>query len=170
MKLRDARAADLDALVELERACYPPDQAYSRDEYRYALTRAKAINLVGEEPSEARRKRAPERPPEGVARSGAVGPVGFVGAFHHSTQRVGHVYTVNVHPKERGRGLGRALMEACEDRLRALGMRRVILEVNVENAAAFRLYERMGYARVRLLEDYYTQYPVNDAWLCAKEL
>jgi ribosomal protein S18 acetylase RimI-like enzyme len=96
--------------------------------------------------------------------------VGFVGAFHHRTQRLGHIYTVNVHPKERGRGLGRALLSACEERLRALGMTRVLLEVNVENADAIRLYERAGYARAELLKDYYTTYRVNDAWLYAKTL
>lgn len=135
--------------MELERACYPPNQAYSREEYRYALVRAKAVNLVLEEGGAA---------------------VGFVGAFHHRAHRLGHVYTVNVHPKERGRGLGRVLMSACEDRLRALGMMRCALEVNVENEDAIRLYERCGYERRELLKDYYTQYRVNDAWLYLKRL
>ena len=149
MTLRDARLADLDALLELERACYPPNQAYSREEYRYALAKAKAVNILAEE-----------------------GPaiVGFVGAFHHASHRVGHVYTVNVHPKERGRGLGRTLMEACHDRLRGLGMRRCVLEVNVENDAAMRLYETAGYTRLERLKDYYTQYRVNDAWLYVRDL
>lgn len=147
MPLRDARPSDLDALLDLERACYAPPQAYSREEYRYALTRAKAVNLVLEE-------------------DGRI--IGFVGAFHHRTQRVGHIYTVNVAPSQRGRGLGRALMQACEERLATLGMTRVVLEVNVENAEAIRLYEKCGYAQVQRLVGYYTTYPVNDAWLYVK--
>lgn len=147
--MREASARDLEALLALENDCYPPNQAYSREEYRYALTRAKAVNVACEE-------------------AGAL--VGFVGAFHHATQRVGHVYTVNVHPKQRGRGLGRALMRACEERLRALGMTRVVLEVNVENVDAIRLYESCGYRRVRTLKDYYTQYRVNDAFLYERRL
>lgn len=149
MRLRDATVDDLAALLDLENACYPPNQAYSREEYRYALARAKALNLILEE-------------------RGAV--LGFVGAFHHRLHRLGHVYTVNVHPKERGRGLGRHLMSACEDRLRDLGMRRCMLEVNVENEDAIRLYERCGYTRVERLKDYYTQYRINDAWLYVKDL
>lgn len=149
MTLRDARPEDLDAIVALEQECYPPNQAYSRAEYHYALNRAKALNIVLEE-------------------GGHI--TGFIGAFHHSSHRAGHVYTVNVHPKQRGRGLGRLLMSACEERLRAMGMKRVLLEVNVENADAIRLYERCGYARLRLLKDYYTQYRVNDAFLYAKPL
>lgn len=147
--LRDATLDDLPALLDLENACYPPNQAYSREEYRYALSRAKAVNLLLEDGGAA---------------------TAFVGAFHHRSHRVGHVYTVNVHPKERGRGLGRVLMAACEERLRGLGMRRCVLEVNVENEDATRLYERCGYQRLQRLKDYYTQYRVNDAWLYAKDL
>lgn len=147
--MRDATIDDLDVLLELENACYPPNQAYSREEYRYALARAKAVNLLWRE-------------------GGAV--TGFVGAFHHRQWRVGHVYTVNVHPKERGKGLGIRLMDACEERLRTLGMTRCVLEVNVENDAAIRLYEKAGYERLDRLKDYYTQYRVNDAFLYGKRL
>lgn len=150
MSLRDARREDLPAIVALEEACYPPSQAYTALEYRYALLRAKAVNLVMED--------------------GGDGLVGFIGAFHHKARRAGNIYTVNVHPRARGRGLGRVLMEACEARLRALGMSRCVLEVNVENEDAMRLYERCGYARVELLRGYYTQYRVNDAWRYAKAL
>lgn len=147
--MRDAGLADLDALIELEQACYPSAEAYDREQYRYALARAKAINLVHEEAGRA---------------------VGFVGAFHHAGHRIGHVYTLQVHPKERGRGLGRALMAACEDRLRALGMERVMLEVKVDNVPALALYERAGYERSQLLRGYYVGHRVRDAWLCVKEL
>lgn len=145
MAFRPAGLEDLDALLALEDACYPPNQAYSREEYRYALGRAKAVNLLWE---------------DGKGRV-----TGFVGAFHHRTWRTGHVYTVNVHPSERGRGLGVRLMDACHEALRGLGMTRVLLEVNVENAAAIRLYEKCGYVLLRRLPDYYTQYPHPDAFL-----
>lgn len=140
---RRATLADLDALLALEQICYLPNQAYTRAEYRYALAQGKAVNLVHEE-------------------GGVI--TGFVGAFYHRAWRTGHVYTVNVHPKERGQGLGVRLMEACHAELRALGMTRCVLEVNVENEAAMRLYERCGYTRTQRLENYYTQYRVNDAW------
>jgi len=149
VKLREATIRDLDALLALEAACYPPHQAYSREEYRYALAKAKALNLVLHDVDDA---------------------VGFVGAFHHGVWRVGHVYTVNVHPKRRGEGLGKLLMGEAEARLAALGMTRVVLEVNVENADAIRLYERAGYARVKRLKDYYSQYANNDAFLYEKPL
>lgn len=147
---RPASLDDLDALLALENACYPPNQAYSREEYRYALARAKAVNLLHED------------------EKGAV--TGFIGAFHHRAWRVGHVYTVNVHPSERGRGLGVRLMDACHDALRGLGMTRVVLEVNVENESAVRLYEKCGYRLVQRLPDYYTQYRNPDAFLYERPL
>lgn len=149
MTLRDATRDDLDALLALEQACYPPHQAYSRSEYAYALRRAKAVNIADEE-------------------DGAI--VGFVGAFHHRSWRLGHIYTVNVHPGQRGKGLGKRLMAACEERLAALGMQGVVLEVNVDNASAMRLYESCGYRRAALLQNYYTQYANNDAWRYVKPL
>jgi ribosomal protein S18 acetylase RimI-like enzyme len=149
MLMRRATLRDLDPLLALEEACYPPNQAYTREEYRYALAKARSVNLVHDD----------------------AGPItGFVGAFHHRLWRIGHVYTVNVHPHERGKGLGVRLMEACHAELRALGMTRCVLEVNVENDPAMRLYERCGYTRQQRLEDYYTQYRVNDAWRYVKEL
>ena len=149
MKLREATLADLDALLALENACYPPNQAYSRAEYRYALGPARAVNLALEE-------------------DGRI--IGFAGAFHHKRWRTGHIFTVNVHPSQRGRKLGVLLMDACHARLAELGMRRVVLEVNVENASAIKLYENLGYCLVQRLPGYYTQYANNDAFLYERAL
>lgn len=147
--MRDATLSDLDALLDLENACYPPNQAYSREEYRYSLATAQAINLIHEEDKTL---------------------VGFVGAFHHKAWRIGHIYTVNVHPKARGAGLGSQLMAEAERRLAALGMKRVVLEVNVDNVGAMKLYEKCGYARTARLVGYYTQYENNDAWRYEKSI
>jgi ribosomal protein S18 acetylase RimI-like enzyme len=156
--MRDATMRDMDALLALENACYPPRQAYSRVEYRYALATARAVNILVEAGTTLGGE--PPRPPL----------LGFIGAFYHKTWRVGHIYTVNVHPDARGKGLGKQLVAACEARLAELGMRRVVLEVNVENAGAIALYESSGYRKLGFLKDYYTQYDVNDAWQYAKTL
>ena len=49
---------------------------------------------------------------------------------------------------KRGRGLGRALLDAVEGHAHKLGYRRVYLETHTSLHEAVRLYERCGYRRV----------------------
>src|SRR5687768_10461324 len=50
-----------------------------------------------------------------------------------------------VEPANRGRGIGRRLVQALEDEARALGATRVVLETGIRQAAALALYERCGF-------------------------
>ena len=59
-----------------------------------------------------------------------------------------------VDPSVRGRGVGRALVEALEREARLLGTTRVVLETGTRLAPAIRLYEGMGYARIPLFGEY----------------
>jgi ribosomal protein S18 acetylase RimI-like enzyme len=52
-----------------------------------------------------------------------------------------------VDPTAAGRGIGTALVAACEQRASAAGADRLVLSVEDKNAAALRLYERRGYRR-----------------------
>lgn len=64
----------------------------------------------------------------------------------------GYIAGMGVAASHRGRGLGEAVMLAVLDEARGRGIRRVQLEVLVQNAAAIRLYERLGFRRTRGLE------------------
>jgi ribosomal protein S18 acetylase RimI-like enzyme len=55
-------------------------------------------------------------------------------------------------PEHRRAGVGRRLMEAAAAEARARGVRQIWLEVLVQNEPAIRLYEQLGYERVRELE------------------
>lgn len=57
-----------------------------------------------------------------------------------------------VQRRARGLGVGRRLMEAAEDAARAQG--RNLLVLDTANAAAERLYERLGWQRVGVVPDY----------------
>jgi ribosomal-protein-alanine N-acetyltransferase len=144
---RDATLADLDALMALERACFPPEQAYARAEVRALLAAPRAVNLLIE--------------PD----------VAFLSALHDRRAGVGHIVTVNVRPDARRRGHARALVAEAERRLAAAGAARVVLEVHVGNAGAIALYESLGYERVGgRVEDYYAGYQDNAAWRYGKSL
>lgn len=61
------------------------------------------------------------------------------------TDRAGEVYVVAVDPAAQGRGLGRAVVLAGLHHLDTAGCRSVELYVEADNAAAVRLYERLGF-------------------------
>lgn len=52
-----------------------------------------------------------------------------------------------VDPAVQGRGVGRALVSACLDRARELGLRGLVLSTPAQNSRAHDLYERMGFVR-----------------------
>jgi GNAT superfamily N-acetyltransferase len=53
----------------------------------------------------------------------------------------------------RGDGVGRALVEACAERSRARGCKRLQLDTNETNTAALALYERLGFVTAKRSED-----------------
>jgi ribosomal protein S18 acetylase RimI-like enzyme len=53
----------------------------------------------------------------------------------------------------RGNGVGRALVEACAERSRARGCKRLQLDTNETNTAALALYERLGFVTAKRSED-----------------
>lgn len=52
-----------------------------------------------------------------------------------------------VEPSAQGRGVGKALVDACVTRARAAGRRRLIIHTRPEMAAARRIYEATGFRR-----------------------
>jgi ribosomal protein S18 acetylase RimI-like enzyme len=68
-------------------------------------------------------------------------------------RHVGHVTGMMVRDTAQGRGIGRALLDACIARARASGeLERLTLNVTSGNAHALRLYERAGFRRYGRLE------------------
>jgi RimJ/RimL family protein N-acetyltransferase len=61
----------------------------------------------------------------------------------------GMIQNIGVVPGHRALGLGTCLIERCLAGFRIHGLQRVSLEVTVENAGAVRLYQRLGFRRVR---------------------
>jgi GNAT superfamily N-acetyltransferase len=57
-----------------------------------------------------------------------------------------NIHDLTVLPAYRGRGVGRLLLEAVEEKARALGCCKLTLEVTERNYPARRVYERAGFA------------------------
>jgi GNAT superfamily N-acetyltransferase len=83
--------------------------------------------------------------------AGAAVGCGAVRRLDGATAELKRMY---VDPAVRGRGVGRALVEALEREARLLGVTRVVLETGTRLKPAIRLYEAMGYARIPLFGEY----------------
>jgi ribosomal protein S18 acetylase RimI-like enzyme len=62
-----------------------------------------------------------------------------------------YVYDVRVDPDQRGKGYGRAVMEAVEAEVRKLGLGKIQLHVHGDNTAARKLYGSVGYAETNVV-------------------
>ncbi|WP_296946150.1 GNAT family N-acetyltransferase [uncultured Massilia sp.] len=83
---------------------------------------------------------------------GIAGTVQLVTDLPENQPHRADVAKLLVRPGARGAGIGRRLMEAVEDAARAQGKR--VLVLDTANAAAERLYERLGWQRVGSVPDY----------------
>jgi ribosomal-protein-alanine N-acetyltransferase len=63
--------------------------------------------------------------------------------------------TIAVEPRWRGKGVGRALMDAAFADLMMSPARRMFLEVDEQNHAAIRLYEKLGFSTISSRKGYY---------------
>ncbi|GGA50175.1 GNAT family N-acetyltransferase [Paenibacillus physcomitrellae] len=66
-------------------------------------------------------------------------------------QNLGCIYRVAVHPEHRRRGVGKALVQAMEQRFQQRNVNNIVVAGDEHNKAAMPLYEAMGYAG-RMLE------------------
>jgi len=138
--IEPASLADLFAVAGLEQRVFPPQHALRPKQIRYLLRSPRTVAVVA-------RRRAGE--------SATV--VGWAVALlrRHRNRASARLYSVAVDPDHRGQGLGARLVRAVLAAVEQLGVHRCVLEVAEDNAAARRLYERLGFQYVRLLPDYY---------------
>lgn len=141
IRIRRAGTGDLDALVRLLATLFAIEADFRAD----AARQRRGLSLL---------LAAPDRSAILVAeREGAV--VGMVTAqLVVSTAAGGPSVLVEdmvVEEAERGKGVGRALLEAIEGWARSMGATRLQLLADRENAPALAFYARMGWASTRLV-------------------
>ena len=83
----------------------------------------------------------------------AASPVGC-GALRLLDARTAELKRMYISPTVRGQGLGRRLVAALEAEARALGVRQLVLETGVRQAAALALYRATGFHPIPLYGEY----------------
>lgn len=66
------------------------------------------------------------------------------------------IYSFNVHPEHRRKGIAKLLMDAAFEILKEKGYKKITLEVGVNNQIARNLYQSKGFIVDKKLYNYYT--------------
>jgi ribosomal protein S18 acetylase RimI-like enzyme len=77
---------------------------------------------------------------------------GFIAGDPRPRDGWGWIATIAVDPRYRRRGIGRALLHACESKL---GVPRSRLTVRISNQVAISMYEKDGYVTTEIWNNYY---------------
>jgi len=146
MLIRAFCSADFETLYRIDQACFPTGISYSREELSVYIRYRGAKTWVAES-------------------DGRI--VGFLIACK-APLRAGHIVTIDVIETARRSGIGKAMMQACEDWARAESLRRLSLETAADNVCAQAFYARLGYAKVDEIPGYYSD--GTTAWVLVKQL
>ena len=130
MEITPATLRDLNALRKLERICFEKD-SWPLFDLIAVLTFPDVVRLKAMEDNQM---------------------VGFIAGDPRPSQGFSWIATIAVLPEYRRKGIGRALLHACEAQLRTPRLR---LSVRMTNQSAIALYEQEGYHAMDVWKAYY---------------
>ena len=130
MEIQTASIRDLRALRRLENACFDKD-AWPLLDLIAVLTWPEVIRLKADEDGQL---------------------IGFIAGDPRPSKGVAWVATIGVDPRYQRRGVGRALLRACEEQV---NLPRIKLTVRLSNRIAVSLYEKEGYRTIDVWKAYY---------------
>ncbi|CCQ10765.1 GNAT family acetyltransferase VC2332 [Pseudoalteromonas luteoviolacea B = ATCC 29581] len=131
--LRVATLDDLEALLEIEVACFANDRLSRRSLKRWIEVKH-GILLVAHVGNQL---------------------LGYGLVWCLKGTRLARLYSLAVAPRARGQGIAEQLLEALEDEAQRRGRGYLRLEVSINNHRAIKLYERFGYKTFGAYSDYY---------------
>ena len=132
-QIRSAAKEDLDSLLDLEQICYK-EETFNRKQLKYLLLKARSIVLVAQI-------------------SGNI--VGSIIVLLRERILNARIYSLNVHPEQRRRGIAGSLMDSALDILEEKGYDNVTLEVGINNRIAQDLYRSKDFVVDKKLSRYY---------------
>ena len=129
-QITPASILDLGALRHLEQVCFPKD-AWPLFDLIAVLTFGGVVRLKAVENGKM---------------------VGFIAGDPRPRENLAWIATIGVLPEYRGKGIARALLEACESDIK---QPRIRLSVRPSNYEAIRMYQNAGYYTVDQWRNYY---------------
>jgi|SRR5882672_9057816 len=141
--LRDFQPSDFETLWRIDQQCFVSGIAYSQPELKAYVQLLGGFTLI-----------ADETPPK-LEQLPSSTIMGFLVA-HRNRRGLGHIITIDVVPEARRVGVGSALLQAAEERLRGAQCHSVVLETAVDNQGAVAFYKRHEYFLVKTVPRYYS--------------
>jgi ribosomal protein S18 acetylase RimI-like enzyme len=132
IRLRPYTAEDFEAIFEVDQLCYTPDVAYSREDLTEYLKFPNADCIVALDGDKI---------------------AGFCLTAHRREQ--GYIVTIDVLESYRRHRVGTLLLDECEKRMWADGVRIVNLETATDNDAAIAFWKKHGYRTRTIRKEYY---------------
>jgi ribosomal-protein-alanine acetyltransferase len=133
LRIRKAQSSDIDDLVRLEAKAFSSDRLTRRRLWAHLRSERSSLLIIEQGGKLA----------------------GYALVLVRRGSAAARLYSLAVHPRATGQGIGSRLLAAAESAARGLGATSLRLEVRVDNASAIRLYERNGYRTIGRREDYY---------------
>jgi len=139
LQISEMRFGDIPEVAAIERTCF--SEPWSENGFRSALEQGCSVYLVAREENSDQ----------------IVGYCGLLRSFEEA-----EILNVAVREEVRGRGFGYAMLSHLMENGRKRGIRRFTLEVRKGNAAAIRLYEKLGFVSAGIRRNFYRK-PDEDA-------
>jgi [ribosomal protein S18]-alanine N-acetyltransferase len=153
LQLKPLTAADLPAVIELDRLCF--GGLWSLEGYQRELNSDRSHFLLLSVTQEEALSNSLSLP---ILKTEITDELLGIGCFWEILEEA-HVTLLGIHPKYQRQGLGRLLLEALLDKARSIGLERATLEVRASNQGAISLYEKFGFKLAGRRSHYY---PDND--------
>ena len=135
IKIETATITLLNKFYEIEEQCFD-QEAFTKRQISYLLTDYNTIALMAKTESDI---------------------AGFIIAQVEVEENTefGHIITINVARRHRRQGIATKLLHKIENLLKQKGITQCRLEVREDNKHAIKLYQKLGYQTVGILENYY---------------
>jgi ribosomal-protein-alanine acetyltransferase len=132
-QIRIASEADLENIMQIEKACFGND-AWSKSNMKSELLAPHTTYVVAEESNSL---------------------IGYAGLSKLASSTSSDIQTIAVSESHRGLGVGRKLMESLLDFARKQNAKEVFLEVREDKPTPQKLYVSLGFNAIDRRENYY---------------
>ena len=130
---REATLLDIPVLVSMDRV-YFPNTAWPAEQFRAEIGKATRMFLVVESNAQI---------------------IAYAGAFLPNAGGEGDIMTIAVAPEFRRKGIAKELIARLESWAKARGAIAMMLEVDISNIEAIKLYQNLGYESLNIRKNYY---------------